>query len=371
MNNMKGLILWKKSYSMPKPLLLSLAFLFSSTILLIGFSTNSVSAFELGAGSALVLIDGHIETSNGRVNAGISGSDLIFPIPQYDTTVNGLYFEFNTSSGLTPDFMFTFNIRYQSEGGQNGWLQLDGVLGQNMDIITLDCVDAHNNAISSSGTVLHVGTQTITCSYLAISRGNYNNFESRLSSRIATFMQPVPDSSKMVVTPGFVRHFNTNGLTEDDRDWLESVLETSNTDVSSIVSTINSQTTTLNNSINSLRSDTQAQTDAIEQGNDNAQSRWEADKQEQSDKQDELEDQAGDLSISAQNPGNPFANLFQTQGCVSMPVFSGWFHRSDVIEVCSPYPSDVRPIIEFVSSVIVVGFLIKIYFKLFKGGYAS
>lgn len=248
--------------------LLSIVLVFSACL---GISSPA-NAFEIGEGSALVLIEGHIETSQGRVNGANSGSDLVFPIPEYDTTVNSLYFEFNTSSGLTPDFMFTFNIRYQAESGQNGWLQLDGVLGQNMDVITLDCVDAHNNTVSTGGTTLHVGTQTITCSYLAISHGNYNNFESRLNSRIATFMQPVPDSSKMVVTPGFVRHFNTNGLTEDDRDWLESVLP---------------QGTTIG---------------AVEQGVENAlQNQADNEKTEMEETQTNVEDTADNSSETAEN----------------------------------------------------------------------
>lgn len=134
---------------------------------------------------------------------------------------------------------------------------------------------------------------------------------------------------------------------------IEDLEQTTISNTDRTVSAINTLNTTIENQTSQQHDD------------------YEAEVQREEDKQDELEDQAADLSISAQNPGNPFANLFQTSGCVSMPVFSGWFHRSDVIQVCSPYPQEVRPIIEFVTSVIVVGFLIKIYFKLFKGGYAS
>lgn len=88
-------------------------------------------------------------------------------------------------------------------------------------------------------------------------------------------------------------------------------------------------------------------------------------------KEEELNEQKDDLNISAQNPGNPFANLFNVSGCVNLPVFSQWFHQDHVTQVCSPYPEQTRPVIEFVSSVIVIGLLIQIYFKNFKGGYAS
>lgn len=115
----------------------------------------------------------------------------------------------------------------------------------------------------------------------------------------------------------------------------------------------------------------QAQTQAIEDGNDASQNRWEQDKQEQADKQDELEDQSDNLSLSAQNPGNPFASMFNSTGCQSLPTVSSWFNMSEPMQVCSPYPQHIRPIIEFVSSALVVGLLIRLYFKQLNGGYNS
>lgn len=131
-----------------------------------------------------------------------------------------------------------------------------------------------------------------------------------------------------------------------------------------MTSIINSQTQSLQQSISALQ---QAQEDS----NDDAQDRWEQDKQEQADKQDELESQSDDLAVSAQNPGNPFASMFNSSGCQSLPTVSSWFNMSEPMQVCSPYPQNIRPIIEFVSSAIVVGLLLRVYFKQLNGGYDS
>lgn len=122
---------------------------------------------------------------------------------------------------------------------------------------------------------------------------------------------------------------------------------------------------------NGLRSDFQAQTAEIEQGNEEAQERWEADKAEEAQREEDLSEQSEDVTISAQNPGNPFASLFSTQECQSLPTVSSWFNMDSPIQVCSPYPAQIKPVIQFVSSALVIGLLIRLYFKLFKGGYAS
>lgn len=86
-------------------------------------------------------------------------------------------------------------------------------------------------------------------------------------------------------------------------------------------------------------------------------------------KEAELNRQKGDLGVSANNTGNPFDNLFNATGCQALPTISSWFGRSDVLEVCSPYPSTIGGVIKFVGSALVVGLLIRLYYKRLKGGY--
>lgn len=151
-----------------------------------------------------------------------------------------------------------------------------------------------------------------------------------------------------------------------------------NADYSSVLNSINSSVASMNSRLDTL---SQLQQDTIDAISDTStsiddaaqaeQDRYEQDKQEQSDKEDELESQADDLNISAETPTNPFEEFFHVDGCAELPTISTWFHTDSVIRVCSPYPDEMTPIISFVTSTIVVGFLLMIYMKYMKGGYNS
>lgn len=133
----------------------------------------------------------------------------------------------------------------------------------------------------------------------------------------------------------------------------------------SALSSINSSNNAINQSIQSLRDDIQAQTDQ-------EQDHYDEEIQREEDKQDELESQADDLSLSTPATANPFASLFTSADCANLPTIAGWLGTTpDKIRVCSPYPSQIRPVIEFLSSAIVVGLLIRLYYSKLQGGYAS
>lgn len=136
-------------------------------------------------------------------------------------------------------------------------------------------------------------------------------------------------------------------------------------DLEDILDEIQSSSAAEVGAINNLRGDVQAQTE--QQHED-----YENEVQREEDKQDELEDQADDVNISANAISNPFSNLFSSANCASLPTLASWLHVSaNNIQVCSPYPQQFRPIIEFVSSAIVVGLLIRVYYKQLRGGYDS
>lgn len=153
--------------------------------------------------------------------------------------------------------------------------------------------------------------------------------------------------------------------------------------LSAIVSAINSEKNTLGGKLDTLHSDNSSIISAIndmsidiqnstDDASDQAHEDYEDSKQREEDKQDELEDQSGDVSISASAIANPFASLFGSPNCATLPTLASWLHTdANKIKVCSPYPQQFRPIIEFVSSAIVVGLLIRVYYKQLKGGYAS
>lgn len=260
-----------------------LVFCFLFGVLFVGSPAN---ALVIQDGSALVLTDGFIKTSSGDINAVVSGSDLIFYVNNAtDVNVTGLYFNFNTSSGFEPNYLMSLNVRYEGNNSNNsGYMLVDGLLSEKMDTITTSCVDvSNNNFFNPSGGIYAPGNNTVTCTYLFLSHGNYSYFSSRLDSRIVRFVNPDPSSqpAKIVVTPGFIRHFSTDGLTPSDRQWLESVIP---------------QGTTIQQ---------------VEEGVENAlHTQSEAERDELSDAQDDAEDTADAQGSQAQSRGTTILQAF-------------------------------------------------------------
>lgn len=124
--------------------------------------------------------------------------------------------------------------------------------------------------------------------------------------------------------------------------------------------------------LDELKAQEKETTDAIKAQTRQQHDDYESEVEREENKQDELEDQADDVNISANAITNPFSSLFSSPNCASLPTLASWLNVSaNNIQVCSPYPQQFRPIIEFVSSAIVVGLLIRVYYKQLKGGFAS
>ena len=112
---------------------------------------------------------------------------------------------------------------------------------------------------------------------------------------------------------------------------------------------------------------------SIEEGN---QRRWEIEREEQDAKEQELESQADDLSLSAQATSNPFTSLFfsdpynnqYARRCYTTTRIHQLFNASSAWVICTPYPASFRIIFSVVSSLVVVGLLIRLYYKTLKGG---
>lgn len=250
------------------------------------FAGSPASALVVGDGSSLVLTGGHISTSQGGITGSISGSDLIFSIDNgTDVTVNGLSFTFDTQSGTSPNYLMSLNVRYEGNNTTNsGYMILDGLLSDQMDTITSSCVEvSNNNLFNPSGGILVAGNNVVTCSYIFLSHGNYNSFISRLNSRIVRFVNTNPTDypSKIVISPGFVRHISFDGLSASDRQWLESVIP---------------QGTTIGQ---------------VEEGVENAlHTQSEAEREELSDAQDDAEDTADAQGSQAESRGTTILQAF-------------------------------------------------------------
>lgn len=102
------------------------------------------------------------------------------------------------------------------------------------------------------------------------------------------------------------------------------------------------------------------------------QQRWEQDREDMSNKEDELEDQADNLSLSADIPTNPFTSYFVTSfnssACVRLSRVGAWFNNDNLV-VCSPYPSSIRPALVLISNIFLFGLICRLYYKKLKGGF--
>lgn len=108
---------------------------------------------------------------------------------------------------------------------------------------------------------------------------------------------------------------------------------------------------------------------SIEEQSEQQENQYEQEKEEESEREAQIQSDADDSQISAQVTGNPFTALFSSNECVTLTTISGWFNASPAIQVCSPYPANIRPILLFVTSALMVGLLIRLYYKRLNGGY--
>lgn len=104
---------------------------------------------------------------------------------------------------------------------------------------------------------------------------------------------------------------------------------------------------------------------SIENAENGEQERWEADKQEESDREEAGQDDADALlSIFDFNLSNPFAPIFDSftnQQCVNIPTIAGWLHLNNS-QYCSWWSQSIRdtltPAFGIFSTMILFGFII-------------
>lgn len=101
-----------------------------------------------------------------------------------------------------------------------------------------------------------------------------------------------------------------------------------------------------------------------------AQERWETEREEQDAKEQELEDQADDLSLSVPVTSNLFSSLFNTNYLSSCRTFTRIpaLFDADSMRICPPYPSSLVNILTSVSSIFLFALVSRLYYKKLKGG---
>ena len=114
------------------------------------------------------------------------------------------------------------------------------------------------------------------------------------------------------------------------------------------------------------------QINAISSINQGEQERWETERQEQNEKEAELNDQSSDLSLSASVTSNPFTDLFlsnpfSVSTCFTTQSIHALFNVS-AWTICSPFRQPLINILTYGNSLLVTALLIRLYYKKLKGG---
>lgn len=161
-------------------------------------------------------------------------------------------------------------------------------------------------------------------------------------------------------------------------DFSMTITSTASSSTTAIVNKIDSlsqQITTISGDLSDIKANQQAllnssreTTAAVRAQTQQQHDDYENEVEREEAKEEELNEQKDDLNLSAQATANPFANLFNFSGCVNMPTVGGWFNNPN-LRVCSPYPSTISGILNFVGSAVICGFLIRIYYKHMQGGF--
>lgn len=140
---------------------------------------------------------------------------------------------------------------------------------------------------------------------------------------------------------------------------IQTAIENINYSSQATTDAVNNQTTVLNNSINSLQQET-------ETGNQQAQDRWEQDKEEEADREEQGSDDMSSLtSIFRFEIRNPFMGLLGlfTNNCpVNIPVVAGMLGSSQTVYPCwfsQQTRGILTPVIGISSSMLLFGYLVR------------
>lgn len=344
-------------------------FAFLSTLLFSFVFASSASALGVISAQTVTYSRGHLRVDNG--SGGMVTKNLEVPNPSmgavlqhFNTSaqLNGgngsiLGWTLETNEVIPANSLISFYVQY--EWYVSSWAQTTPPLVTYYGVqFANDKTLVSENCIGNSGQTLtqSVGTHMLSCTYLVYNSTPMQVFDTLPKQRIIAFTLASNFDNSIRFSNASYIQLSNDGLSASDRAWLEDVIGDSS-DSSAVIAKLQEIKTEQQATTNAVRAQTQQQHDDYE----NEVEREEA-------KEEELNEQKDDLNLSAQATANPFANLFNFSGCVNMPTVGGWFNNPN-LRVCSPYPSTISGILNFVGSAVICGFLIRIYYKHMQGGF--
>lgn len=203
------------------------------SILLFGLLiSNNASALELTHGSTQSFSSGYININTGssryQINCTVSDPDLgcsgvpvVYPVTQ---------FHLSLSNDIPAGSIFTFNVYYRSissQGSNFPTMEYHGISsGSAWTLLDQSCTTPSSNGLfngfSSGGNLIY--ESNLQCTYVGFTNVDLDHINTLLDAKIIRFkntnVTPSTDSY-MSFSAVSTRLINWNGLTANDRAWLE------------------------------------------------------------------------------------------------------------------------------------------------------
>lgn len=254
------------------------------------------------------------------------------------------------------------NINNSASGGQ--WTNLN--LDTFSPYINYTLSDGTSGSSSCNytpqSTVLNIDCSIRTREYTQVTGFDFRTGASSSSTDIISTLNRGNQGAAVILTRIGV---SWTGTSDPSLDYLDEI----NANILALNSLLGDVKSTLNITNNYIQNNTQSINNlnqTMEDANDDAQSRWEADKQEEAEREQQGKDDSDEvLSIFNFNFSNPFApilDMFSSNQCVNIPTIAQWIH-SPTSQYCSWWSQPVRqvatPIFGLGSSMLLFGFIVR------------
>lgn len=198
------------------------------TIIMALIFGKNVSALEIQGGREYNITSGWIASDNesAKVNGSLQNADFIINNLNADLYYTNLYLVFNQAVPANSILHLTATINvYTDQATGNPGIQYQGFDLGGFTILHDSCTQPNTNLVyrSAGGTMMQ-----LVCDILAFTNQDTTTSRSQLNNRIFRITGPSPIQANLQAQLIFSdlrsRKINFNGLTEDDRTWLESVM---------------------------------------------------------------------------------------------------------------------------------------------------
>lgn len=243
--------------------------------------------------------------------------------------------------------------------------------------IPVSCTLVDNYGVTHryDASVVHVGNQTDgfmvswRCTFTVSEFANVTQAGFYLGSLSDHIPRITSTPNDLVLVGASYRFITGSDASSDILNSQLRVQEQIRDGVGQTTDAVNNQGRAVVNSINNL-------SQTMEESNDDAQARWEADKQEEAEREEQGQSDAGALgrafSFSISNPFIGFLGLFTDSCPVSIPIISSMLHSEESSYSCwfsSQTRSIVTPVIGISASVLLFGFIVRGFLR--KGNFSG